>query len=499
MAPSDTTPPVRPTRVPGPMVIAAATGLGVFLSALDSSIVNVSLVTVARDLAVGREEIQWVVVAYLLVYTAFMPLMGKVGDRLGLERVFQSGMVLFMAGSLMCALSHSLVQLVVARLFQALGASMMAANGLALIAYFTTPEDRGRAMGLNSVVLAAALAMGPVIGGVLSEHFGWPSIFLVNLPVGLVGLVFFHYEVGATERDEEVAFDVPGALLLLGGLAVTVLTVSLARRLTPDYTLPLVALATLFFVGFVLREEAFHTPMIPVALMADRRIATSVLSALLMFIAIVPVTYMFPFFLQEALGYDQSMTGLLLVVHPLVISIVGPAAGLMSERVSGAAQTSAGLVLVAAGLFAMGAATPHVPSMLAAVAVMGVGTATFSVANGNFAMTAAPPQHRGVVSALVNVARTTGFAIGTAGVTAVFVVVYGVLTGIPGGPPTIDVTAYILTYRAVVWTFSLFAVAGAVVSLVRGPVNRTGTDAVGEQATAHARDTEHPGTGLSGQ
>jgi MFS family permease len=206
------------TRMPGPYKIVAATSFGVFLSALDASIVNVSLVTMEKSLGVNMAAIQWVIVAYLLIVTSAMPLMGKVGDRLGKTRIFQLGMLVFISGSFLCAISIGLEMLVAARIFQALGASMISANGLALVTYFTTPQNRGRAIGMNSIVLAAALGSGPVLGGLLSQYFGWPSIFLVNLPIGIIGLIVVHMIVPETESVKEVKFDTPGAILFFAFL-----------------------------------------------------------------------------------------------------------------------------------------------------------------------------------------------------------------------------------------------------------------------------------------
>ncbi|MFW9870376.1 MAG: MFS transporter, partial [Candidatus Thorarchaeota archaeon] len=206
------------TKTPGPYKIVAATSFGVFLGALDSSIVNVSLVTIENSLGVSMAAIQWVIVAYLLIVTSAMPLMGKLGDRLGKTKVFQLGMLVFIAGSFLCAISIGLEMLVAARVFQALGASMLSANGLALVTYFTTPQNRGRAIGMNSVVLAAALGSGPVLGGILSQLFGWPSIFLVNLPIGLIGFLVVQIIVPETEPVKETKFDTIGAALFFSFL-----------------------------------------------------------------------------------------------------------------------------------------------------------------------------------------------------------------------------------------------------------------------------------------
>ena len=208
-----TTPEPDDAKMPGPYKIVGATSFGVFLSALDASIVNVSLYTMEESFNVALSAIQWVIVAYLLVMTSTMPLMGKLGDRFGKRKIFQLGMLVFIAGSFGCAISIGFEMLVIARIFQSLGAAMISANGLALVTYFTTPQNRGRAIGMNSIVLAAALATGPVLGGILTQHFGWQSIFLVNLPIGIIGYLIVQYIVPKTKLVEETRFDTIGAAL----------------------------------------------------------------------------------------------------------------------------------------------------------------------------------------------------------------------------------------------------------------------------------------------
>ncbi|MHA1850229.1 MAG: MFS transporter, partial [Candidatus Thorarchaeota archaeon] len=218
MTTAPSAPNIPETKMPGPYKIVGATSIGIFLSALDASIVNVSLFTMKESFGVTIGLIQWVVVAYLLVMTSTMPLMGKFGDRFGKKKIFQLGMLIFVVGSFACAISIGFELLVIGRIIQALGAAMISANGLALVTYFTTPQNRGRAIGLNSIVLAAALATGPVLGGVLSQLFGWQSIFLVNLPIGIFGYFLVQFAVPKTEPIKETRFDTIGAALFFSFL-----------------------------------------------------------------------------------------------------------------------------------------------------------------------------------------------------------------------------------------------------------------------------------------
>jgi EmrB/QacA subfamily drug resistance transporter len=450
--------------MPGPYKIVAATSFGVFLSALDASIVNVSLVTMTVSLGVEMAEIQWVVLAYLLIMTSFMPLMGKFGDRFGKTKVFQTGMIFFIIGSLFCAFSPTLQFLIASRIFQAFGASMMSANGLALVTYYTTSQNRGRAIGLNSVVLAGALALGPVLGGILSQFFGWESIFLINLPIGIIGFIVVWATIPETERVQETRFDTIGAMLFLTFLFTLIFAVSVAGSIVlfPDFILLLVIIIV-SFIAFIFRERSFIAPIIPTGVLADRRISTSIFSALFAYMALVPVSFLFPFYLQDARLFTQVATGLVLVAHPLVISVVG-------------------LIIQFIGLLIFGWAVANVQTMLnpdiipwvslvfpiMGILLLGFGLSFFSVANGNFIMTSAPREYMGVVSALTNIARTTGFSVATALVTTVFTLNFAATntTGATSGP--LFIGAYTVAYQFTIWTLALLAVLGVVISIFRG-------------------------------
>jgi EmrB/QacA subfamily drug resistance transporter len=468
MTTSSAIPGMNSSNTPGPYKIVAATSFGIFLGALDASIVNVSLVTMKDSFGVSIAAIQWVVVAYLLIVTSAMPLMGKLGDRLGKTRVFQLGMLVFISGSLFCAISVGLEMLVAARVIQALGASMISANGLALVTYFTTPQNRGRAIGMNSIVLAAALGMGPVVGGVLSQFYGWPSIFLVNLPIGLIGLLVVHRVVPETDPVKETKFDTPGAALFFSFLFILIYFFTVAPSVSFGIGVLIAEGFFITFLAFLLRERSFHSPIIATGVLADRRISASIFSALLAYMAMVPISFLLPFYLQEALGFNQSMTGIFLMVQPIMISMTGPIAGFVSERVRAKLQTVIGLLIQLCGLVVIAFAIPNVLLMAVGVALMGTGLSFFSVANGNFIMTSAPKKYMGVVSALTNIARTTGFSIATALVTTIFGVFF--LMTNPGGSTSgpIFATGYGQAVVMTIWVFSILCIIAAVISSMRG-------------------------------
>ncbi|TFG30110.1 MFS transporter [Candidatus Thorarchaeota archaeon] len=455
-------------KVVGPFRVVGATSFGVFLSALDASIVNVSLYTMEESFGVTMDAIQWVVVAYLLIVTSTMPLMGKFGDRFGKKQIFQLGMLIFIIGSLFCAISVNLPMLVLSRVFQALGSAMLTANGLAIVTYFTTPQNRGRAIGVNSIVLAAALGSGPVLGGILTQLFGWESIFLVNLPIGLLGFVVVQFIIPKTERIQETKFDTIGAALFFGFLFLLIyyVTVSTSINLLSATLLIIGTLST--FVAFVYRERRFESPIITIEVLTDKKISASIFSALLAYMAMVPVSFLLPFYLQAALGFNQAMTGIFLTVQPIMISITGPIAGFASERIRAKIQTVAGLLCELTGLIILAIAIPNIIFMMVGVAIMGTGLSFFSVANGNFIMTSAPKKYMGVVSALINLSRTTGFSIATALVTTTFGLFFAFFNPWNMSSGTIFVTAYGQAVQSTVLVFSVLVIIGAIISSLRG-------------------------------
>lgn len=456
------------TRLPGPYKIVGATSIGIFLSALDSSIVNVSLFTMEEYFGVAISAIQWVVVAYLLVMTSTMPLMGKLGDRFGKKKIFQLGMMVFITGSFACAISIGFEMLVIARILQSLGAAMISANGLALVTYFTTPQNRGRAIGLNSIVLAAALATGPVLGGILTQLFGWQSIFLVNIPIGILGYLIVQIAVPKTALVKETRFDTIGAVLFFSFLFLLIYYVSISTSVDILTSILLIAGAIISFVAFYFRERSFESPIITIEVLTDKKISASIFSALLSYMGMVPISFLIPFYLQAALGFDQTTTGIFLIVQPIVISITGPIAGFVSERINASIQTTTGLIVQFTGLVILALAVPNVILMAIGVAVMGTGLSFFSVANGNFIMTSAPNKYMGVVSALINISRTTGFSVATALVTTLFGVFFVVINpwGFNSGP--IFITAYGQGLVSTIWMFSFLVIIAAVISSLRG-------------------------------
>ncbi len=230
----------------------------------------------------------------------------------------------------------------------------------------------------------------------------------------------------------------------------------------------LISASIISFVLFIHRERVFEAPIVSIEVITDRKISASILSALLAYMAMVPVSFLLPFYLQEALGFDQTMTGIFLIVQPVMISIMGPISGFVSERVNARLQTTVGLLVQMAGLVLLALAVPNIPFMALGVAIMGAGLSVFSVANGNFIMTSAPKEYMGVVSALINLARTTGFSVATALATTIFGIFFLITNpfGLESG--SFFVTGYGQAIQLTIFAFSFLALVAAIISSQRG-------------------------------
>ncbi|MCK4567588.1 MAG: MFS transporter, partial [Candidatus Thorarchaeota archaeon] len=309
---------------------------------------------------------------------------------------------------------------------------------------------------------------GPVLGGILTQLFGWQSIFLVNLPIGVIGYLVVQYAVPKAELVKETRFDTIGAALFFSFLFILIYYVTISTSTNLITAIILISASIISFVLFIHRERSFEAPIISIGVLTDKKISTSIFSALLAYMAMVPVSFLLPFYLQEALGFDQTMTGIFLIVQPVMISITGPIAGFVSEKVNAKVQTTVGLLVQMVGLVFLALAVPNIPLMALGVAIMGTGLSVFSVANGNFIMTSAPKEYMGVVSALINLARTTGFSVATALATTIFGIFFLITNPLGLESGSFFVTGYGQAIQLTIFMFSFLALIAAIISSRRG-------------------------------
>jgi EmrB/QacA subfamily drug resistance transporter len=405
------------------------------MATLDSSIVNIALPTLTRELGPGLQQVKWVVIAYLLVITCLLLPFGRLSDQYGRKTVFQAGFLVFVAGSTLCGISPSLQWLLAARVLQALGAAMLMANGPAIITATFPSTERGGALGTLAMVVSAGLISGPSIGGMLITSLGWRAIFLVNVPMGLLGfyLVQRHLQPDALLPKARTAFDWAGALLQSLFL-LSFIVIFDPPSISISGGLPfavsrwmMVAISAAFFALFIKVESQAAAPLFDLSLMKNRVFWAANLAAYLTFVAFSSVSVLMPFFLQEVLHFEPHVAGAFMTAIPLTILVVAPVAGKLSDRFGSLELSFLGALIGALGLFCMaGVVGTGMDDKVSRVGIMlglasiGIGTGLFQSPNNNAIMSVVPQNKLGVASALLATIRNLGLVTGTGLATSLF-------------------------------------------------------------------------------
>ena len=327
-----------------------AVSLGLFMIMLDNTVVNVALPSIQQSLGLSLSELEWVVAGYALTFAALMLTGGKLADLLGRRRVFVAGLVVFTLASLACGLAGSAEVLIGARVVQGIGAAMMNPATLSIITATFPPRQRGTAIGIWAGVSALALAIGPLVGGLLSEHVDWSWIFFVNVPVGIVAIAAayaFIDESRDTSRDQRP--DVPG--LVTSGVGLFALTYALIEANSHGWgstrILGAFALAAVSLAAFVLLELRQRRPMLDLTLFRNATFSGANVAMLLVALAMFGVFFYVSLYVQQILGYSPVEAGASFLPATILIAMLAPFVGRVVDRVGSRWLTSSGMVLLA--------------------------------------------------------------------------------------------------------------------------------------------------------
>lgn len=454
-------------------MILPITAIGTFMSAIDGSIVNISLFTIARALKTDMEGVRWVTIIYLLVISSLIGIGGSLGDNYGRKRIFQLGMLFFILGSLFCAFSPSLEILVLSRALQAIGAAGLMANGLALVITYVEPSIRGRAIGINSLVVASALSTGPAIGGFLTKYVGWPSIFLINIPIGLLGILLVQLFIPETpEKRYKLDY---------GGMFVFIITAfSLVQGILTLFKGELIGgvlilIALVSGIIFLFIESNHPTPMVSVDILRDKTILTGISSSFLCYMVYYSVIFLLPFYYQEVLLFPPDQTGILMVVPPLAMAVMGPFAGFFAEKIDAKRSTSFGAVILGFSVLSLSVLFNIFPNnsqeiifiLVPLVAFSAGSLTTFTVSNGTSVMNVAPKGDVSVVTGLIGLSRNIGFALGTTISSSIFTLFFLINNPNNITSGTVFISSYYTSLGQTFLLFSLFALLGTVISYLR--------------------------------
>ena len=448
--------------------VLVTVGIGTFMSALDGSVVNTLLPLLSHELRTSVAGIEWVTSVYLLVISGMLLSVGRAGDLFGHKRLFLGGFSLFVIGSALCGLANSAHMLAALRVVQALGAAMLMATSPAILTRSFPASQRGRALGAQGTFTYLGLTVGPSLGGWLAEAFGWRSVFYINVPVGLAAMALAVRSIdNDTVRKAEERFDFVGAALFTSGLMTLMMALNQGQEwgwMSP-LTLGVVAGAAALLVAFVRVERRRPAPMLDLTLFGNRTFSASTVSALLNYSCVYAVTFVLPFLLIQGRGLGTAQAGLVLTAQPIVMAIVAPVSGALSDRIGSRGLATTGMVLLAAGLVALALLVTHgtLPQLAAALALVGLGIGIFVSPNNSALMGAAPRNRQGIASGVLATARNVGMVLGVGFAGAIFTTVLA-----RDASPSAGLTAGV---RASLLTAAGMAMLGSLTSAIRGEVS----------------------------
>lgn len=395
------------------------------LSSLGISIANVALPTLTQAFDASFQEVQWIVLAYLLAITTLIVSVGRLGDITGRRRLLLAGLFLFTVASVLCGVAPTLWLLIAARAAQGLAAAIMMTLTMAFVGE-TVPKARtGSAMGLLGTMSAIGTALGPSLGGLLIAGAGWRAIFLVNVPLGLLAFCLAYRYLPADRREpktDRASFDVVGTLLLALTLGAYALAMTIGRGSFGQLNLALFV-AAVFAAGLlVLVEARVASPLIRLAAFGNTTLSASLATSALVATVMMATLVVGPFYLSRALGLDAAVVGIVMSVGPLVAALTGVPAGRIADRFGAGRMTVSGLIAMSAGCFILSVmpAISGIPGYIAPIAVITSGYALFQTANNTAVMSDIRPDQRGVISGLLNLSRNLGLITGASVMGAVF-------------------------------------------------------------------------------
>lgn len=395
------------------------TAIGNFIAMLDSTTVNLALYPMSVDLHVTMGQIQWVIIAYMLVLTVFLPFFGKLGDIFPKNKLYTLGFGLFAIGAFLNTTAKSFELLIAYRCLEALGASVMLSNSQAIIAGIFKNERRGKALGLNGCIIAIGGMSGPALGGVLINYLGWHSIFYPSVIVGLAGIYFSYKLLPRTIKIniKNFKFDYKGFIYFTISLFALLLAISEGHSWGWNSLriITLGAITLIFGSLFYFRDHKINYPLINFALFKIQPFTFGNLAVMTSYMAMFTNSILLPFFLQEILKYNPLVTGLLILPYSVTLSVIAPISGRLSNKY-GRYLTLAGPVVYCIALLMFTLLGKNAPmwQIITASGIMGIGNGLFQSPSNNAIMTCVKKEELGIASGILALSRHMGNILGVA-------------------------------------------------------------------------------------
>jgi EmrB/QacA subfamily drug resistance transporter len=439
----------------------ASVSFGLFMIMLDNTVVNVALPSIQRDLGAGLSELEWIVTGYALTFASLMLVGGKLADAYGRRLLFVVGIVVFTLASLMCGLAASAEMLIGFRVLQGAGAALMNPATLSIIAATFPPRERGTAIGIWAGTSALALAIGPLVGGLITEHVNWNWIFFINVPIGALGIAASYLFIDESRDETHERLDLPG--LFTSALGLFALTYGLIEANTYGWgsarILAVFALAAVALVAFVALEKRQRAPMLPLELFRNRTYTGANLVMFLVALAMFGVFFFVSLYMQNILGYSAVQAGAAFLPMTLLIVLVAPIAGKASDRIGSRGLMTGGMLLLSLQLllFSRLGADASFWNLLPALLIGGVGMAMTMTPSAAAATRSVPVDKAGIGAAVLNCARQVGGTMGVA-------ILGAIVAAEAGGERTVD--AFMDGFQAALMVAAAIALVGAVVAFV---------------------------------
>ena len=395
---------------------------GQFMGPFDSSVVALGLKTIGSNLGGNITSVSWVITGYVIMLATFSLSSGRLADIYGRKNTYALGIAIFVSASALCGLSSSVNELIVTRVVQGLGASMMSGNSIALLSTFFPGNERGRALGISSASVYTGLSVGPPAGGFLIQYLGWRSIFYVNVPIGLAVLLITLFLIrGEMPKGKIEKFDVRGAVIYGGSIFMSLIGLSyLGSAFSQALPILITGLALLFV--FIIVESKSEHPLLDLRLFIKNRLFTfTVTTAFLNYSSTFGISVVMALYLQIGLGYGPAFAGVILLAQPLFQVASAPIGGYISDRLEPRYQTSVSLAIMCASIFSLSTLGPSSTPLeiVVRLGVLGLAYGFFSPANSNAAIGTVTKSQYGIAAGILSTMRNTGQAISLAVVTYV--------------------------------------------------------------------------------
>ena len=452
---------------------------GVFMSTLDSSIVNLALPKIMENLNVELRVIQWVVLVYLLTVSALLLPFGRLSDILGRRKIYSAGFLTFGLGSLCCGLAPNAASLIFSRGIQGCGAAMLMACSPALVVDIFPVSERGKALGMVGTIVAMGLTAGPLAGGMILDVVSWRFIFYLNIPIAVISVLAGHRLLRKTPADKgsDEPQDPWGSILLALSIVSAIMAITgLGRPQGPGYQpLFLFIASVIFSFGFAFTESRVRFPVLAPDLLKIKLFTMPILAAAALFAALFVIVFMMPFYLIHARALPPSAAGLILMTPFVMLFFISPFAGILYDKTGSRPLCTLGMILLTAALLLLSRITAEIPMAMVVgmLAMAGTGVAFFISPNSTAIMSSVPPESRGTASGSLATSRNLGMVTGVALAGLIFNTTYAKLSH--GGafktysPETASV--FMAGFRHAMAAGCFLAVAGLILTLLRGADN----------------------------